>query len=99
MENIYGGDEKVTKYECVGHYQKRVGNRRRKLKKKVQGSKELKEETIDDELQYYFGIVLRSNVTSTEAMSNDIFAPMLHQPKPCQMISSLQCYINRSHVK
>ena len=32
VENVYG-EEKVTKYECIGHYQKRVGNRLRKLKK------------------------------------------------------------------
>ena len=33
VENVYG-EEKVTKYECIGHYQKRVGNRLRKLKKR-----------------------------------------------------------------
>ena len=32
VKNIYP-DEPVTKYECVGHVQKRVGNRLRKLKK------------------------------------------------------------------
>lgn len=36
VENIYPGI-KVNKLECVGHVQKRVGNRLRKLKTKVKG--------------------------------------------------------------
>ena len=36
VESIYGG-VKVAKLECIGHYQKRVGNRLRKLKKGVKG--------------------------------------------------------------
>ena len=31
VKNIYPG-QKVIKYECIGHYQKRVGNRLRKLR-------------------------------------------------------------------
>ena len=33
VENIYGDDSPVIKRECIGHYQKRVGNRLRKLRK------------------------------------------------------------------
>ena len=36
VENIYPGIT-VKKYECLGHYQKRVGNRLRKLRSKVKG--------------------------------------------------------------
>ena len=36
VENIYEG-VKVAKLECIGHCQKRVGNRLRKLKKRVKG--------------------------------------------------------------
>ena len=36
VENIYT-EEKVTKYECLGHYQKRVGNHLRKLCQLVKG--------------------------------------------------------------
>ena len=34
VENIYGdhGDSMVVKYLCIGHYQKHVGNRLRKLR-------------------------------------------------------------------
>ena len=76
IENIYG-NEKVTKYECIGHYQKRVGNRLRKLKKREKGLKALNEVTID-KLQNYFGIALRSNVTTVKAMSDAILASFFH---------------------
>ena len=36
VKDIYG-DGLVTKFECIGHYQKRVGMRLRKLKKRVTG--------------------------------------------------------------
>ena len=36
VENIYD-ETKVVKYECIGHYQKRVGNTLRKLRKQVKG--------------------------------------------------------------
>ena len=36
VKSIYEG-VKVAKLECIGHYQKRVGNRLRKLKKRVKG--------------------------------------------------------------
>ena len=45
VEHIYEGNV-VIKYECIGHYQKRVGNRLRKLKKQVSGLKELTENIL-----------------------------------------------------
>ena len=49
LENVYEG-QKVQKYECIGHYQKRVRNRLRKLKQSVNGlggkAKAKKEENI-----------------------------------------------------
>ena len=36
IENIYPSDV-CKKYECLGHYQKRVGNRLRKLRQRVKG--------------------------------------------------------------
>ena len=76
VEHIYE-DNVVIKYECIGHYQKRVGNRLRKLKKQVSGLKELTE-TMIDKLQNYFGIALRSNVITVEAMSGAILASLFH---------------------
>ena len=38
VKEVYKDDNKtVTKYECIGHYQKRVDCRLRKLKKNVKG--------------------------------------------------------------
>ena len=76
VEHIYE-DYIVIKYECIGHYQKRVGIRLRKSKKQVSGLKELTE-TIIDTLQNYFGIALRSNVITVEAMSGVILASLFH---------------------
>ena len=54
----------VKTYECVGHYQKRVGTRLRKLKKTTKGLKPLPDAVID-KLQNYFGMALRANTTGT----------------------------------
>ena len=51
------GDKEVVKFECVGHYQKRVGTRLRKLMKDNKGFGELTAPLID-KLQNYFGIAL-----------------------------------------
>ena len=71
------GKDSVTKFECIGHYQKRVGTRLRKLKKREKGLKALNDGTID-KLQNYFGIALRANVTSVKAMSDAILASFFH---------------------
>ena len=36
VANVYGDEDKVKKLECIGHIQKRVGSRLRKLKKMYQ---------------------------------------------------------------
>lgn len=76
VENIYV-DAIVTKFECVGHYQKRVGCRLRSLKKREKGLKSLTEATID-KLQNYFGIALRANCTTVQQMSSGIMASFFH---------------------
>ena len=50
----------VNKYECVSHYQKRLGTRLRKIKKTTKGLKALTDAVID-KLQNYFGMALRAN--------------------------------------
>ena len=67
----------VVKYECIGYYQKRVGCRLRKLKKRVKGLKSLTDAMID-KLQNYFGITLRSNCTSVNEMAQAIMASLFH---------------------
>ena len=60
----------VEIFECVGHIQKRVGNRLRKKKKEVKGlggKKRLTDEIID-RLQNYFGITIRTNIGDLSGM-------------------------------
>ena len=87
---IYTGDSKgyekvketypgvsVVKYECIGHVQKRVGNRLRKLKKKVKGLSGLTDSVID-KLQNYYGMAIRSNVNDLESMKSAVAAVLFH---------------------
>ena len=65
VEDMCGQTKPITKFECVGHYQKRVGSRLRHLKKNTGGlgGKRKLTDTKIDMMQNYFGIGLRSNVT------------------------------------
>ena len=65
VEELYG-NSKVTKFECIGLNQKRVGCCLRKLKKSVSGLKALSASMI--------AIALRSSCTSVKAMSHAIMA-------------------------
>ena len=76
VKNIYP-DEPVTKCECVGHIQKRVGNRLRNLKKNVKGLKGLTDSVID-KLQNYYGIAIRSNVNNLHGIKSAIAAVLFH---------------------
>ena len=76
VKDIYG-KVSVTKFECIGHYQKRVGTRLRKLTKRVKGLRALNDGMID-KLHNFFGIALRENVTTVKAMSDAILASFFH---------------------
>ena len=69
------------KFECVGHYQKRVGSTLRNLKKKntkgLGGNGKLTNTKIDT-MQNYFGIALHSNVGNLAAMKSVCMASMYH---------------------
>ncbi|GFW62310.1 uncharacterized protein TNCV_289841 [Trichonephila clavipes] len=70
VKDTYGKDS-VTKYECIGHVQKRVGARLRKLKSKnknLSGKGKLIDSFID-RLQNYYGIAVRSNVETYPVFS------------------------------
>ena len=80
VKDIYGPTKPVKKYECIGHYQKRVGTRLRKLKKDnkgLGGRGKLTDAKIDT-LQNYFGIALRSNTGNLAAMKSNCMASMYH---------------------
>ena len=62
IESIYP-DIEVIKQECIGHVQKRVGSRLKKLRQKVGSlgrTGRLNDATID-RLQNYYGMAIRNN--------------------------------------
>ncbi|GBM60996.1 hypothetical protein AVEN_264339-1 [Araneus ventricosus] len=78
VKDIYGKDS-VLKLECIGHVQKRVGTRLKKLKtsnKALRGKGKLTN-TFINKLQNYYGIAIRDNVGNLLQMQNatiDAFA-------------------------
>ncbi|GFU66845.1 uncharacterized protein TNCV_894811 [Trichonephila clavipes] len=79
VKDIYGYDS-VVKYECIGHVQKRVGSRLRKLKKSTKGlgGKGKLTDKFIDTLQNYFGIAIRSNVGNLCNMQTAVIAAFFH---------------------
>ena len=63
VKHIYPG-RTVTKFECIGHVQKRMGTRLRKLSKEVKGlTKNGKlNDAVTDKLQNYYEIAIRKNI-------------------------------------
>ena len=70
----------VQKKECVGHVQKRVGTRLRKLKRDVKGlgGKGRLSDKIIDRLQNYYGVAVRSNKNDLSGMQRSIMAALCH---------------------
>lgn len=87
--NPYGEDFQISKLECVGHVQKRMGTRLRNLKrnhkkvllsvgKGLGGSGRLTEEEMD-RLQNYYGKAIRENLDSVDNMERAIWATLDHR--------------------
>ncbi|GFW86408.1 uncharacterized protein TNCV_4331921 [Trichonephila clavipes] len=80
----YGDDHLIQKIECVGHVQKRMGTRLRKLKlvyskKKLSdgktiGGKGRLTDSLIDKLAHYYGNAIRCNSTSVKEMRKAIWA-------------------------
>jgi len=78
----------VSKSECIGHVQKRVGTRLRKLcsqhkGKKISDGKPLAGKNrltlkIIDTLQNYYGMAIRKNTASLVDMVNVVWASLYH---------------------
>ncbi|GFX59088.1 transposable element Tcb2 transposase [Trichonephila clavipes] len=78
VKDTYGLNS-VIKFDCIGHVQKRVGSRLRKLKtktKELPGKGKLTDNFID-RLQNYYGIAVRSNVGNLTAMQQNDLEPFL----------------------
>ncbi|GFV56318.1 DUF1758 domain-containing protein [Trichonephila clavipes] len=84
----YGDDYFIQKIECVGHVQKRMGTRLRKLilvysKKKLSdgktiGGKGRLTDSLIDKLAHYYGNAIRCNSTSVKEMRKAIWAVWGH---------------------
>ncbi|XP_071575168.1 uncharacterized protein [Temnothorax nylanderi] len=70
----------ITKKECIGHVQKRISTRLRNLKKKTTGlgGKGKLTGKLIDELTRYYGLAIRRNCHSLEAMKNAVMATFYH---------------------
>ncbi|GFX72704.1 uncharacterized protein TNCV_4062991 [Trichonephila clavipes] len=69
-----------TKYECIGHIQKRVGTKLRKLKSKRKdlGGRGKLTDAFIDKLQNYYGIAIRDNVNNLQGMQRAVIAAFFH---------------------
>ncbi|GFS68131.1 uncharacterized protein TNCV_438901 [Trichonephila clavipes] len=84
----YGDDHLIQKIECVGHVQKRMGTRLRKLKlvyskKKLSdgktiGGKGRLTDSLIDKLAHYYSNAIRCNSTSVKEMRKAIWAVWGH---------------------
>lgn len=84
----YGPDFIIEKKECIGHVQKRMGTRLRKLKKNMGNTKLSDDKTIGgkgrltleaiNEIQLYYGLAIRRNVDSLEKMKTAVWAEYFH---------------------
>ena len=86
-ERVYG-EQNVSKLECVGHVQKRMGSRLRELKRRLTGTKlhdgkaisgkgRLTDKLIDS-LQVYYGQAIRQYTQSVERMRDAVMAIWHH---------------------
>ena len=84
----YGPNVTINKLECVGHVQKRVGSRLRKLLqdnkgiklsdgKKINGKGRLTAAIIN-KLQNYFGLSIRQNTSALYPMKKAVMATLFH---------------------
>lgn len=86
----YGPEFEIQKLECVGHVQKRMGGRLRKLRremkgkvlsdgKKIGGRKGRLTDSVIDTLQNYYGEAIRRNKNDLDKMKKDVWATFLHK--------------------
>ncbi|GFU61190.1 uncharacterized protein TNCV_1071371 [Trichonephila clavipes] len=96
VKDTYGKDS-VTKYECIGHVQKRVGARLRKLKSKnknLSGKGKLTDSFID-RLQNYYGIPVRSNVGNLSGLHQNVIVALFHCSSSVEKPMHGQCPIGK----
>ena len=106
QRRVYG-DKQVTKLECVGHIQKRMGSRLRAVKKQmgntelsdgktIGGRGRLTEKRIDS-LQVCYGEAIRNNTNSIAAMQNTVMANWTQYRGQLMMIQNMK-YVHQGVV-
>ncbi|GFU65217.1 uncharacterized protein TNCV_2134221 [Trichonephila clavipes] len=96
VKDTYGKDS-VTKYECIGHVQKTVGARLRKLKSKnktLSGKGKLTDSFID-RLKNYYGIAVRSNVENLSGLQQNVIVALFHCSSSVEKPMHGQCPIGK----
>ncbi|GFW67278.1 uncharacterized protein TNCV_2698881 [Trichonephila clavipes] len=96
IKDTYGKDS-VTKYECIGHVQKRVGARLRKLKSKnknLSGKGKLIDSFIE-RLQNYYGIAVRSNAGNLSSLQQNVIEALFHCSSSVEKPMNGQCPIGK----
>ncbi|XP_018494221.1 uncharacterized protein LOC108863949 [Galendromus occidentalis] len=100
----YGSEVEIEKLECVGHIQKRMGTRLRKLKtafrgrkledgKPIGGRNRPTDETID-RIQSYYGNAIRGNTSDVEKMMRAIWAIFNHMQSSNEFPDHTLCEIS-----
>lgn len=75
----YGDDFTVSKSECVGHVEKRMGSRLRNVKKAEKfGGKSKLTDVLIKKLTKYYGLAIRRNPNSKDDMKKAIMATYYH---------------------
>lgn len=96
------GDFTIEKLECVGHVQKRMGGRLRKLRRdlkgqtlsdglKIGGKKGRLTDAAIDSLQNYYGLAIRRNPNDLEKMRKDVWAIFFHKASTDEMPQHSLC--------
>lgn len=85
----YGSECDIQKLECIGHIQKRMGTRLRRIKNenmnlvlsdgKRLGRKNRLSKAVIDKLQAYYGAAIRQNTHSVEDMRRQVWANVFHK--------------------
>lgn len=86
--DLYDGTP-ITKLECLGHVQKRMGSRLRSLKSRTKGTKLSDGKTLGgknrltdaaiDQIQNYYGQAIRQNSDNLEKMKQAVWALYYHK--------------------
>lgn len=87
--DIYGDDAPITKLECMGHVQKRMGSRPRSLKAKMKGikltdgkplgGKNCLTNGVVGQLQNYYSLAIRRSTASLPDMQRAVWGIFYHK--------------------